>query len=143
MKKNPIRYIMRYDYAPATAEYVFRKCGGSGLLQHYVYNHTGNIIDVKDLYTCVYEDNDAEEFRAMLAEARKHMPERKMMYVEKPGFMYTDEELSAMNEEIYLSMVEYNLQYNDWRLRCSRHIILGTDGVEKSFLNKVFLPHLF
>ena len=100
MKKNPIRYIMRYDYAPATAEYVFRKCGG-------------NIIDVKDLYTCVYEDNDAEEFRAMLAEARKHMPERKMMYVEKPGFMYTDEELSAMNEEIYLSMVEYNLQYND------------------------------
>ena len=42
-----------------------------------------------------------------------YAPERKMMYVEKPGFMYTDEELSAMNEEIYLSMVEYNLQYND------------------------------
>lgn len=113
MEKNYVRYILRYDYAPATAEYIFRKCGGSGLLQHYIYNHAGKIIDVNDLYTCVYEGNNQEEFRAMLAEARKHMPERKMMYVEKPGFMYTDEELSAMNEEIYLSMVEYNLQYND------------------------------
>lgn len=80
---NYIRYVNWYGTAPKTAQYIFRRCtDGSAILQKY----TGDIVE--DLFTCRYDDMTEKDFRQMLAEARKHMPENKVMYVEKPSFMY-------------------------------------------------------
>ena len=79
---NYVRYVNWYGTAPKTAQYIFRRCtDGNAILQKY----TGDFVE--DLYTCMYNDLTEKDFREMLAEARKHMPENKVMYVEKPSFM--------------------------------------------------------
>lgn len=79
-----VRYVDSYADAPAKAEYIFRKLwDGSGLLQRYANN------TMYDLYKCSWwNDNSKEDFKAILVEVRKHMPEDKLLYVEKPSYMY-------------------------------------------------------
>ena len=51
-----VRYVESYEDAPATAEYIFRKCSdGFGILQRYTEN------DQFDLYRCWFEENEKEE----------------------------------------------------------------------------------
>lgn len=79
-----VRYVESYEDAPAGAEYIFRKCSdGFGILQRYTKN------DHIDLYRCWFEENEKDNFQAMLVEVRKHMPANKLLYVQKPSFMYT------------------------------------------------------
>lgn len=79
-----VRYVESYEDAPATAEYIFRKCSdGFGILQRYTEN------DQLDLYRCWFEENEKDDFQAMLVEVRSHMPADKLLYVQKPSFMYT------------------------------------------------------
>lgn len=109
MMRNYVRYITNYTDAPAKAEYIFRRIGCDGILQKYSRKPNGEVF-VEDLFLCLYEDYCPQAFSEMITLARENMPPNKVLYIERPGYMYSEAEVASM-EEAVASMEEEMISF--------------------------------